>query len=105
MGRYVVEERRVIINGNLMDRKTVNRADVTVNKKKAFWGMFILVAFHSYCAIVNAKQIRGFGYKKPTNALAITYVLYYPHLHVWSPSATILRVYSMMLKSTTKSCV
>ena len=41
-------------------------------------------------------------YEKLTNALAIIYGFYYPHLHV---SATILRVYSIMLMSAIKSYV
>jgi hypothetical protein len=41
-------------------------------------------------------------YEKLKNALAIIYGFYYPHLHV---SATILRVYSIMLTSAIKSCV
>jgi hypothetical protein len=41
-----------------MDIRTGNWVDVTVKEKKEFCGMFVLLAFHSYFAKSNAKQIR-----------------------------------------------
>lgn len=56
----MVVERRVIMKGNLVDMRTENWVDVTVKEKKAVFGLFIPLAFHSLFAKINAEQIRFF---------------------------------------------
>lgn len=45
--RYMVVERRAIFNGSLVDMRIGNWVDVTVKEKRAVFGLFILLAFHS----------------------------------------------------------
>jgi len=56
--RYMVVERRAIFNGSLVDMRIGNWVDVTVKEKRAVFGLFILLAFHSQFSEINAGQMR-----------------------------------------------